>query len=583
MMTNADIARRLRETAALIELTGGNAFRARAFERAARTVKGAEEPVPTLAEEDRLTDLDGVGEGLAAEIEELVATGSFGTRDDLLNAVPTGLLDVLKVKGLGTKRVRQLWKDLGITSLDDLEAAAEADRITSLDGFGTKTQEKILTNARQLRAYQKRRRYAEAREAVRPVVEALEAHAAVHAVSLAGALRRKLETVDAADLVVALADDAVPDDAGDGVADAAAVHLVNDALDGIVPEPLEAEDDALTGTLAGGLPLVVHLAAPRLFGTALWTATGNEAHVAAFVEHYDTPGAHAHEADLYAAAGLPVVPPELREGTGELDAAASRGLPSLITTDDLRGSLHNHSTYSDGAHTLRQMAERAQAMGLEYFGICDHSQSLKVAGGLSPEEVDRQREEVAALNDAFASGDGAAPFRVFHGIESDVLRDGALDYDDDVLARFDFVVASVHVGFNMTEDEATERVVTAIHNPYTTILGHATGRLLLVREGYPLNHERVIEACAAHGVAIELNANPYRLDMDWRWIRRATDAGVLVSINPDAHAMDELANVRWGVAAARKGWLTPAQCLNAKPLDAFADWLAARRPQTEAS
>jgi DNA polymerase (family 10) len=226
------------------------------------------------------------------------------------------------------------------------------------------------------------------------------------------------------------------------------------------------------------------------------------------------------------------------------------------------------------------MAETARSMGLEYFGICDHSQSLSVAGGLSPDEVAEQQREIDRLNAQYEA-DGA-DFRIFSGIESDILADGSLDYAPDVLASFDLVVASVHSGFNMSEAEATERVVTAVQNPYTTILGHPTGRLLLRREGYPLDHERVIAACADHDVAIELNANPYRLDLDWRWVRRATEAGVRIAINPDAHATDELANMRWGVAAARKGWLTPAQCLNALSRDAFADWLARRSPQPAA-
>jgi DNA polymerase (family 10) len=221
------------------------------------------------------------------------------------------------------------------------------------------------------------------------------------------------------------------------------------------------------------------------------------------------------------------------------------------------------------------MADAARDLGLSYFGICDHSQSLTVAGGLSPEDVRQQQAEIDDLNAEFAADDGA-PFRIFSGIESDILADGSLDYDDEVLASFDFVVASVHSRFNMSVGEATERLIRAVRNPFTTILGHPTGRLLLVREGYPIDHERVIDACAEHDVAIELNANPYRLDLDWRWIRYATDQGVLISINPDAHATDELRNVRWGVEVARKGWLTAEQCLNAKSLDAFADWLEAR-------
>lgn len=242
-----------------------------------------------------------------------------------------------------------------------------------------------------------------------------------------------------------------------------------------------------------------------------------------------------------------------------------------MTTGELRGSLHNHSTYSDGAHSLRDMAETARDMGLSYFGICDHSQSLQVADGMTPDEVKEQQAEIRTLNEEFATRD--RPFRIFSGIESDILKDGSLDYEEDVLESFDFVVASVHTGFNMTEAEATERVVQAVENPHTRILGHPTGRLLLVREGYPLDHERVIDACAEHDVAIEVNANPYRLDLDWRYIRQATEAGVLISINPDAHATGELEYVRWGVAVARKGWLTAANCLNAKSLTEFTEWI----------
>jgi DNA polymerase (family 10) len=218
------------------------------------------------------------------------------------------------------------------------------------------------------------------------------------------------------------------------------------------------------------------------------------------------------------------------------------------------------------------MAEAARSLGYSYFGICDHSQSLQIAGGLSPDEVRRQHQEVKNLNDRFSEDDDGS-FRLFHGIESDILRDGSLDYEEDVLGLFDFVVASVHTGFSMSESEATERLVQAVSNPYTRILGHPTGRLLLSRDGYPIDHERVIEACAEHDVALELNANPYRLDLDWRWVRHATNTGVLISINPDAHSTDELRNVRWGVRVARKGWLTPSQCLNAKPLPEFESWI----------
>jgi DNA polymerase (family 10) len=560
-MTNKLIARRLKQTADLIELTGGNAFRARAYGSAARTVDRMDEAVLQLVERGELTDVQGIGKGIAADIEALVTTGSFDTFDTILETLPPGLLDVLRVKGLGPKKARALWTGLGITTLDDLEEMAATGRIAELDGFGKKSQDTILKNVAQLRRYRSRRRYYEALDAVAPLMQALRTHEGVARAELAGALRRKLETVSRADLVVA--------------GDEGALRAVLNRL----ASGGAADDAFFVGTLPDGLDLrVVHTDAAT-FPLMWWRETGSEAHTAAFEEHHGDPETSSDEAAIYENAGLTFIPPELREDTGELTAAADDDLPRLITVGDLRGTLHNHSTYSDGAHTLRQMAEAARATGLEYFGVCDHSRSLQIAQGLSIEELRAQAEEVAALNAEFAS-DGGPPFRIFHGTECDILRDGSLDYPDDVLAELDFVVASIHSGFKMTEDEATDRLIRAAEHPFVSIMGHLTGRLLLSREGYPVDHTRVIEACAAHGVAIELNANPYRLDMDWRYIRQATAQGVPISINPDAHSIDGLADVQWGIAAARKGWLTPEQCLNALSADGFAEWLAARASLT---
>lgn len=556
-MTNKHIARRLKQTADLIELTGGNAFRARAYAGAARTVDRMDEAVLQLVESDTLTKVQGIGKGIAADIEALVRTGSFETLDRIVESLPPGLLDVLRVKGLGPKKVRTLWTDLGVTSIGDLETAAVAGRIAELDGFGTKTQTTILQNVEQLKRYRARRRYHDALDAVAPLVEALRKTDGIERAETAGEVRRKMDTVGEAVLVVS----------GDHEAIRAALteHATPDG---------EAEG-FFAGTTRDGLRLRIVWAEGDDFATTWWRETGSAEHVAAFTERAGEPEGETEEA-IYRAAGLRWVPPELREGNGEVEAAAEDALPDLLTVSDLRGSLHNHSTYSDGAHTLRQMAEAARARGLEYFGICDHSRSLVIANGLSVERLREQGAEVRALNAEFAS-DGGPPFHIFHGSECDILRDGDLDYPDDVLADLDLVVASIHTQFNMSEAEATERIVRAVSNPHVSILGHVTGRLLLAREGYPVNHSRVIEACAEHGVAVELNANPYRLDIDWRYLREATAQGVLISINPDAHSIDGLDDVQWGVASARKGWLTPGQCLNAKLADDFAAWLASRR------
>lgn len=553
-MANSDVASVLEETADLIELTDGNPHRARAFSRASRAVSDLDTDVAARVHEDTLTDMGGIGDAMAEHIADVVRTGTFPLHDELLNAVPPGLLDVLRVKGLGTKRTRRLWQELNITSLDDLEAAAENDRITSLSGFGDKTQSNILENVRRLRSYENQWRLADAHSAVAPLLEALRDHPDVNRAEPTGALRRHCETMEEVALI--------------------AVSSTPSAVATWLSEQVDTDvansDGVMSTTLPEGIPLRLHLATPDDFGTTWWRTTGSEAHCTSFEDTYGAPGAHPTENALFAAAGLSPIAAPLREDRGELAAATDNSLPDLIQVEDLQGCLHNHSTYSDGAASLETMTTAARRLGFSYFGICDHSQSLQIAQGLSPDEVRAQHEEVQQINEDLDE----ESFTLFHGIESDVLTDGSLDYDDEILSLFDLVVASVHTGFNMTEEEATERVLRAVQNPHTRILGHPTGRLLLSRDGYPLNHERVIAACAEHDVAIELNANPYRLDLDWHWVRHATDRGVLISINPDAHSTDDLEYVRWGVQVAQKGWLTPSDCLNAKSLSAFEDWLA---------
>ncbi len=553
-MSNDEVAQILQETADLLELTGGNPHRARAFSRAARSLQDLEEPVSDRLRANSLVEVSGIGEAMADHIDDIVSGGSFALRDELLSAVPPGLMDILQVNGLGTKRTRRLWTELDITSLDELELAAENDRITSLDGFGSKTQQNILENVRQLRRYEAQWRLADAWTATHSFLQALRALDAVDRAVPTGALRRSTETMERCDVLVSTA----------------TPKQVLDWLDTHLEDPTQ-EESTVTGRLDEGLPVTVHLTSSERFGTDWWRTTGTSDHCAAVTEYSNPPANHADEEALYHAAGLSFVPPALREARGEVQSAADDDLPELLTAEDLDGCLHNHSTYSDGSNSLREMAVAARDRGYSYFGICDHSQSLQIADGLSPEEVRNQRDEVDRLNDELA--DDEAPFRIFHGIESDILGDGSLDYERELLDTFDFVVASVHTGFSMTKDEATERLVRAIEIPHTRILGHPTGRLLLRREGYPIDHDRIIDACAEHDVALELNANPHRLDLDWRWVRRATDQGVLISINPDAHAIAELDYVKWGVAVGRKGWLTSDQCLNAKSLDAFTQWL----------
>jgi DNA polymerase (family X) len=560
-MTNKEIARGLKLTSNLIELTGGNDFRARAYAGAARRVDDLDDPVAQLVEAGRLTGIPGIGAGLASDIEAFVRTGTFDTLDELLSVVPAGLMDVLRVKGLGPRKVRALWQELGVTTIDDLEEMALTGRIAGLPGFGKKSEERVLEEVRHVRTYMGRRHYAMVAGALDPLFEALRDSDGVDQVQPAGTLRRGAEDLSEVELVVSGDRDIIVDILSE---------FCRSAADGSVNEALYA------GILPDGLPIRVYHAGPEDFPLEWWRRTGSQAHIEAFEQDYEVMEKPPTEAAIYHGVGLSFVPAELREGEGELEAAARDAIPRLIEVGDLRGTLHNHTTASDGVHSLREMAEAARAMGYEYIGICDHSRSLAIANGLSIERLRRQGEEIRALNEELAHTSGPT-LRIFHGTECDILRDGSLDFPDDVLGELDFVVASIHSGFSMTEDEATERLIRAAEHPLVDILGHLTGRLLLRREGYPVNHLAVIDACARNGVAIEINANPYRLDMGWRFIRAATAQGVPIAINPDAHSIEELRFVEWGIAAARKGWLTAEQCLNALPAVEFDRWLKHRR------
>ena len=553
-MTNKSVARHLKLTADLVELTGGNAFRARAFASGARAVERLEEPVAGLAAEGTLVEVPGIGRGLAAEIAELVETGAMGVTEKLLQSLPPGLPEVLRVKGLGVKKVRALWQEAGVTSIEDLEAAAASGRLAALPGFGKKTVENVLAAVEQLKAYRGKAHLRDVWPEAVAVRDALRARGL--RADLGGPVRRQCNVVERADVVA------------EGAPEAAAAAL-SDALGG-----LEAGTDRVTGRLPLGLPLVVWTAEASAYGRALWERTGPDAHVRQLTEKHGAPADLADEDEVYRAAGLAPVPPPLRDDGHWLEAAANGPLPRLLRTSELQGTIHNHTTASDGAHSLREMCDAARARGLSYFGVCDHSRSLQIAHGLSVEALLSQVEEVRQLNEDYAAE--GVDFRVFSGSEVDILADGTMDYPDEVLAQLDVVVASVHQGFRMTEAEATARVVRAVENPHVDVLGHPTGRLLLRREGYPLNHEAVLDACVAHGVAVELNANPWRLDVDWRFVRAARERGVLVSVNPDAHSTDGLDDTRWGVASAQKGGLDAAGSLTSKTAAELAAWLAAR-------
>lgn len=569
-----EAARVLAEIATLLELHSADRFRARAFASAARALEGTDRDLTALARGGELATLPGVGSGIASVLSELVLTGRSRLYEELVEATPVGLFDLMRLPGLGTKRIRDLHEKLGIDSLDALEEAARDGRIAVLSGFGRKTQEKLLDGIAFARAVLGRRLLPRALEVAERLAEALEARDEVVRAEAAGAVRRRLEVIDRVDLVASSRD-------------CQATLAAFGAMNGVSASQAEGED-AVEGRLSDGLPVRLRCVSPDAFAAALLWETGSEAHLGELAVHAAARGMRigrdglkegrtrvtaADEAALYSALGLQYLPPELREGLGEVALAARGEVPRLVEAEDLRGTFHCHTTASDGRATLREMAEGAAARGWEYLGIADHSRAAAYAGGLTIEALRAQRKEIARLTGTAA----AAGVRLFAGTESDILADGALDYPDDVLAELDYVVGSVHSGFRLSREVMTERIVRAVRHPRLTILGHATGRLLLRREGYDVDVDAVIAAAAETGTIIEINASPRRLDLDWRDVRKAAAAGVLIAIDPDAHTVQELDYVAWGVSMARKAGLELRQILNCWPLTEVERYLVERK------
>lgn len=567
----------LEEIGRLMEIQGENPFRCNAYHNAARALEMFEGDFEALLLEGRLTELRGIGKGLAETITHLVTSGRLPELDALRAKTPPGLLDMLEIPGFGPKKARAVFESLGIASLDALEAACRDGRVAALKGFGEKSQAKILEGIAQLRRGAGLFRADVARAAAEPLLRALAEHPDVIRAEIAGSLRRWKEVVHDIDLL-------------------AATRAPEKVMDFFTRLP-GAESVIAAGAskssvrLKGGLQADLRCVTEAQFPFALHYFTGSKEHNTAlrarakkrglklneyglFPEDSEESLACADEAALFAALGLGWIAPELREDLGEIDAAAEGRLPRLVEAGDLRAIFHMHTNASDGAPTLSDYAAWAEARGVALMGIADHSRSAAYARGLSAERVIAQRQAIDELN---ARRSPTAPGRLLKGIESDILADGSLDYDEDLLAGFDFIVASVHSRFQMPREEMTRRVCRAIEHPRTTILGHPTGRLLLRREGYAIDLNEVIECAARRGVAIEINANPHRLDLDWRWARVAIEKGALLCIGPDAHDLDGLDDTRFGLGAARKAWAEPRHILNAWPPEKILAWLSARR------
>ena len=567
-----DVIRILEEIGVLLELKGESPFKSIAYANAARRLESLDEDLDALVSRGALTSIKGIGEALSRKITELVTTGRLEYYEKLKASVPPGHLEMLRIPGLGPKKSRALHEKLSIETLGELEYACMENRLVELPGFGARTQEKILAGIEHLKRYRERRLCSEALAAAEPLLAKLQGHPGVVEASMAGSLRRGNETVKDIDLVAAAND---PEALSSWFASQPDVESV-----------IARGATKVSVFLKAGINADLRIVSPREYPFALHHFTGSKEHNVAMRGRAKQLGIKMNEyglfrddalltcrseQEVFAALGLAWVPPELRENTGEIEAAETGVMPSLVEMKDIRGIFHIHTTASDGASTLEALVAAAKRMGLEYIGITDHSESAFYAGGLTPEDVRKQHRAIDALN----RRDPA--FRIFKGIEADILPDGRLDYDEATLGSFDFVIAAVHSHFGMSGEEMTRRILRALENRRTTILAHPTGRLLLAREPYALDLERVIDAAAALGKVIELNANPHRLDLDWRYCKYAKRQGARIAVNPDAHHVEGLADMRYGLSIARKGWLEAPDIINCMGLEEMTTFLEKSR------
>ncbi|RWY57061.1 DNA polymerase/3'-5' exonuclease PolX [Mucilaginibacter gilvus] len=558
-MENKPIARTLRLLSQLMELHEVNPFKIKSIANAAFKVDKLPFPIAgkTIAE---LEKIDGIGKSLAAKIAELLETGTMAELQEMLEKTPEGIVEMMGIKGIGAKKVATIWHELGIENVGELYYACNENRLIEAKGFGLKTQDEIRRLIEFRMAGNGKFLYAQVEEEAKLLMDEIKSIFPEALKHFAGEFRRLNEVITELVIVIGSLNQHIAFNA-----------LANSQILGNV----SLNGDHISGELKNGLLVDIVCVDKAEYYKELFINTGTDEHVHAVMnlmtQELEEPSS---EEFIYKKAGLAWMQPELREGDTFIERAGNNTLPTLITYHDLKGTLHNHSNWSDGVNTIEEMALCCRdELKLGYLGMCDHSKSAFYAKGLSIERVLQQHEEIDHLNKKLTD------FHIFKGIESDILNDGSLDYPDELLQRFDFIVASVHSNLKMAEDKATARLIKAIENPYTTILGHPTGRLLLSRKGYDIDYKKVIDACAANKVIIEINANPVRLDLDWRWHQYALDKGVMLSINPDAHRNSGFLDMEYGVNVARKGGLTKEMCLNALSLDGIKKVFELKKPK----
>ena len=579
-MDKKSIVSILDEMGTLLELQGANPFKSRAFHNASRALEGVTDNLQEVVASEKLTEVKGIGTSIAAIIADLVVKGKSKEYTDLRKGFPDGVLAMLRIQGLGPKKVRILFEKEKIRSLDQLEKAAQADRLASLEGFGKKSQENILAGIQALRSRSDKHLFSTAQESALPVYDLMMKQKGVIRGEIAGSLRRRKEVIGDIDIVLSARD-----------ADRKRLMRAFVAHPDVTAVVAQGETKSSV-TLASGINCDLRIVNDAEFPFALNYFTGSKEHNVELRARAKKFGlslneygfSHLGEEEkrgkgkkvvrcddeegIYRALELDYVSPELRENRGEIEAAIAHRLPPLLEEADIRGTFHCHTTYSDGVNTLEQMAAGAKDLGWEYLGIADHSKAAAYAGGLTREKLSAQFREIDSLNGRLKG------FRLLKGTECDILPDGTLDWNDGILATFEYVVVSVHSNFKMSEPEMTKRIIRALKNPHVTMLGHPTGRLLLARDPYPVNMTDVINAAADYGRTIEINAHPSRLDLDWRLCSYAREKGVMIAINPDAHSVEGLNDVRYGVGIARKGWLGKKDVLNARPLGGVLQYLA---------
>lgn len=576
-MDKHDVANLLEEISTLLELKAENPFKIQAYIKAARTIENLDADLDIVIQEGHLKDLPGIGEKIAEKITTFVTTGHLPYYEELKQTVPQGLLDLLTITGLGGKKIKALYEGLGVKSIDDLEKACLAGKVATLFHFGAKTQENILNSIKKLKDQgNKRTLWWDAAAISQPILENLSRLKGVQQAVIAGSIRRKLETIGDLDFLVASSN---PKPIMDWFTEQPEVVKI------LAKGPTKS-----SVLLKQGIQADIRIVPKNQFAYALLYFTGSKQHSIKIRQRAHNLGyslseygfeplerkkrsliskKHITETDIYNSLGLNYIPPELREDMGEIEAAEKGKLPTLVEEKDIRGVFHCHTTYSDGHNTLEEMVKAAQAMGWEYFGIADHSKSSVQAHGMTEDRLFEQVQRIHKLNKS-----GKYSIHIFAGLECDILPNGKLDFPDRVLKELDYVVASVHSSFKLDEKKMTARIIKAIENPFTTMIGHPTGRLLLRRDPYAVNLPKIIDACIANGKIIELNAQPSRLDMDWRFWHKASDKGLKCCINPDAHHIDQLQLYRAGVNIARKGWLQKESILNTLPLKKVQAYLA---------